>query len=312
MWHLRWCAGAEDGYLMQVFASTTCLGVGRTDLEEVLASLKSVGLDGIELGSTHRWRPDIAEVVRVHKPERLLTHNYFPPSPTDLVLNLASTDAGVRAASIRHALACVDFAADAGAELYTVHPGFLTPTAATTAMRRPDRGYDFVFGGAAVPYETAYVLMLDALAQLLSHAHRRGVRLAIETEGSATQPNVLLMQRPEEFRRLFADLDTQVWINLNLAHSTLAAAVHGFDLTALVRELAPRIAAVELSHNDGREDLHQALVGDSYVLRWAPSLPDVPLILEFREASTADVARSAELLRRAIASGRAVGGGGAS
>ena len=57
--------------------------------------------------------------------------------------------------------------------------------------------------------------------------------------------------------------------------------------------------AVELSHNDGIADQHRPLEPDSWVLEWIPALPDVPLILEFREATRADIERSIALLRTA-------------
>lgn len=281
---------------MQIFASTTSLGRGCTDLADILPGMMDLGLDGIEIGSTHRWRPDLACIIKRHWPARVLTHNYFPPALADLVINLASPDAGVRQASIAHARACIDFAADLGAELYTVHPGFMATTATAATRRTPDVAFDFDFVGTSVPYEQAFVLMRDALGDLLDHARRAGVRLAIETEGSITRPGMLLMERPDEYRRLFSELGARLLLNFNLAHSSLAAKLHGFGLSAFIAEFGQRFAAVEVSHNEGEQDDHQPLIAGSYVFRWLPLLPDVPLILEFREASTSDLRRSAEML----------------
>lgn len=281
---------------MQIFASTTSLGRGRTDLADILPAMMDLGLDGIEFGSTHVWRSDLARIIEGHRPARVLTHNYFPPAPDDLVINLASADAEVRRASIAHARACVDFAAELGAELYTVHPGFMATTATAATRSTLGVAFDFDFVGTNVPYEQAFALMRDALGDLLDHARRAGVRLAIETEGSITRPGVLLMERPDEYRRLLSELGTGLLLNFNLAHSSLAAKLHGFGLSAFIAEFGQRFAAVEISHNDGEQDHHQALVAGSYVFRWLPLLPDVPLILEFREASARELQRSAKML----------------
>lgn len=281
---------------MQIFASTTSLGRGCTDLADILPAMMDLGLDGIELGSTHRWRPDLACIIERHRLARVLTHNYFPPAPTDLVINLASPDSGLRQASIAHARACIDFAADLGAELYTVHPGFMAITATAATKRAPGAAFDFDFVGTHVPYEKAFALMRDALGDLLDHAQRIGVRLAIETEGSITRPGVLLMERPEEYRRLFSELGSRLLLNFNLAHSSLAAKLHGFSLSAFIAEFGQHFAAVEVSHNDGQRDDHQPLIAGSYVFQWLPLLPDVPFILEFREASVSELRRSAEML----------------
>jgi sugar phosphate isomerase/epimerase len=283
---------------MQVFASTTSLGKGRTDLAVVLPAMMDLGFDGIELGSNHLWRSDFAGVIKENRPPRILTHNYFPPCPDDLVINVASPEPVVRLASIAHARNCIDFASEIGAELYTIHPGFMAATATVVAHRQLEAAYDFEFGDS-VPYEQSYLLMRDALGELLEYAKHAGMRLAIETEGSVTKQGILLMERPDEYRRLFAELGGGFFLNFNLAHSRLAAGVHGFDLAEFIREFGPKFAAVEVSHNDGERDQHRALISSSYVFEWLPLLPDVPLIIEVREASAADLSNSAHLLRSA-------------
>jgi sugar phosphate isomerase/epimerase len=282
---------------MQVFASTTCLGVGRTELGCVLPRLIELPIDGVELGSTHLWRPDLAQVIEDSRPLRILVHNYFPPAPQDLVLNIASTDSKVRQASLDHAHKCIDFASECQAELYSIHPGFMAETATASSGRSTNAAFDFEFVGRAAPYERSFELMRDALDDLLSYARAAGVRLAIETEGSVTRPGRLLMERPEEYRRLFQELGQGILLNFNLAHSSIAAAVYEFDLEDFIKEFRNYFAAVEVSHNNGEQDEHLPLVEGSYVFQWLDLLPDVPVILEFREASLDSIRRSLEMLR---------------
>lgn len=281
---------------MQIFASTTSLGRGRTDLADILPMMMDQGFDGVELGSTHVWRSDLARIIERNRPARILTHNYFPPSREDLVINIASPDGDVRRASIEHVRICIDFAASVGAELYTVHPGFMAPTATAATRRAPGGAFDFDFVGTTAPYEQSFALMEDALDELLNYAQKAGMQLAIETEGTITRPGMLLMERPTEYRRLFSELGTGLLLNFNLAHSSLAANLHGFDLAEFIGEFGHCFAAVEISHNDGKEDNHQALIESSYVFQWLSLLPDVPLILEFREVTTGELRRSAEML----------------
>jgi sugar phosphate isomerase/epimerase len=282
---------------MQIFASTTSLGTGRTDLADVLPGMLELPLDGIELGSTHSWRSDLDQLVRDFRPPRIAVHNYFPPAPQDLVLNIASTDSLVRKASIDHARTCIDFAAGCGAEFYTIHPGFMAQSARPASKRSNEAAFDFEFIGSPAEYEESFALMCDALCGLLSHAQKGGLRLAIETEGSVTRQGMLLMEKPAEYRRLFKEFGAELWLNFNLAHSSLAAKSHGFDLGAFIDEFSDRFTAVEISHNDGERDQHLPLTADSYVFEWIPRLPDVPLVLEFREAAAADIRRSADMLR---------------
>lgn len=282
---------------MQIFVSTTSLGQGQTDLAKILPELLTLNLDGIEFGSTHVWQPDFESLIKQNRPARFLTHNYFPPAPESLVINLTSSDPEVRQASLTHARTCIEFAARLGSELYTVHPGFMTSRATTTTKHDTDSAFDFDFSGNKVSHEMAFTLMCDSLAELLHDAKRAGVRLAIETEGSVTKPGILLMEQPKEYRRLFAELGNELFLNFNLAHSSLAAKFHCFDLNAFIQEFSQRFAAIEISHNNGVQDEHKTLVEGSYVFNCLQFLPDVPLILEFREASLREIKTSAEMLR---------------
>lgn len=281
---------------MQLFVSTTWHGTHDTDLVAALEGVAGLDIDGVELGSTHCWRADLGQLVRDKSVGAILTHNYFPPARETLILNLASPDPDHRRASIDHAKVCIAFAAQIGAELYTVHPGFLNEPLAAHAARGP-ANYDFAFARESACYEAAFERMADALGDLVAAARRHGVRLAIETEGSLTSRGVLLMERPEEFERLFRHLPDGLWINFNLAHSALAAKSYEFSLANFIERFGGRFAAVEISHNDGERDEHRPLTADSWVFDWLPRLPDVPWILEFRNTARQEIAASVSRLR---------------
>lgn len=291
---------------MKVYASTTFLGNRPTELAEALAVLGDIDLDGVELGSTHRWQPDITEQLATHWSKPRLTHNYFPPAKVDMVLNIASADADIRDRSIRHMKHCLNVAGDIGADLYTIHPGFLAEPVGPSSDPG-SRAFDFKFRSDSTPYDRAFELMIDALKDLLETAADHGMRLAIETEGSLTSAGVTLMEQPAEYDRLFEIIPQGLYINLNLAHTSLAAKGHGFDMAAFVSDMRNRIAAVEISHNDGHGDQHMPLEPGSPVLDWLPLLPDVPLILEFRSADADDIRRSASILRDSVSTTKATG-----
>lgn len=281
--------------MAQVFVSTTFHGPGRTELADVLALLDGLPIDGVELGSTHIWRPDLAAVAAGFG-GRKLVHNFFPPTPGELIVNLASRNPAMREASLDHAQSCLHFAAEIGAELYTVHPGFLAEATAAAAHSDANQAYDFSFAGEHSAHADAFALSLDALSRLGELAGSLGVTLAVETEGSLTHRGILLLEQPDEYDRLLAAVPG-IRLNFNLAHSTLASLAHGFSLEEFVARFGHRFAAVELSHNDRQRDLHAPLPSDSWVLDWLPRLPGVPLILEFRDATRDQVASSIALLR---------------
>lgn len=292
---------------MQIFVSTTFLGPDRTRVTDVVEALKGAPFDGLELGSTHLAEDEklLLDIPKIWG-GRLLTHNFFPPMADEsFVLNLAAADLTNRAQSLAHYRYCLGIAARLGAEVYTVHPGFMAAPV-KAASSKGESYYDFEFAKDTVPHETAFAAMLDGLTVLLNDARKHGVTLAIETEGSVTRQGILLMEQPHEYDRLFAALPG-IKLNFNLAHSSLSAKVHGFSLDDFIARFGPHFAAVEISHNDGHSDQHAPLTADSYVLSWAGKLPDVPWILEFRNASVNDLLNSAALLHNTKENRHAIG-----
>jgi sugar phosphate isomerase/epimerase len=284
-----------------VYASTTYLTGTGTDVLAAVGELATIGLDGIEIGSTHAPRPwaRTAADIRELWPGAVVTHNYFPPAERELIVNLASADDGIRTASIAHAHHCLACAAEIGASVYTVHPGFLAEVLARAQVGADN--YDFRFSNERSPRERAFVRMLRALETLAAEAQRLGVTLAVETEGSVTSADVLLLETPQEFERLFAELGDAVQLNLNLAHTALAARHHGYDMGEFIAQFASRFVFCELSHNDRVRDQHRPIPADSWVLDWLPRLPaGLPLVLEFRDASLAAVAESARTVRASL------------
>jgi len=280
--------------MTQLFLSTTFYGDRDTDLEEVLPLINNLDIDGIEIGSTHQYRTDIYEVVSKYK-KRIITHNFFPPAKnSNLVINLASNDTEIRYNSIQHARYCLQMAAKMGAETYTVHPGFL---AMPKVSKEKTNRYDFTFSDKRNEHKKSFSLMLESLTELLEDAEKHKICLAIETEGSLTEKGVLLMETIDEYDDLFSSIPNGIELNLNLAHTMFAGKAHGYTLHHFIERYYERISQVEISHNDGNVDQHLPLTASSYVFDYLELFPDVPKILEFRNATIEQVKHSINLVR---------------
>ena len=227
--------------------------------------------------------------------KRIVTHNFFPPTENpNFVMNIASDNDEIRNHSITHAKYCIEVASNIGAEIYTIHPGFLS----MPDIRREDNGtYDFNFGPKRLKKRLALDYMFDSLSVLIGTAKDFKIKLAIETEGSLTQLGVLLMETIGEYDKLFARFPHGVYLNLNLAHTRFAAKEHKYDVKEFINRYYNRIALVELSHNNGAIDEHKPLVEGTYIFDYLSYLPDVPYILEFRNATVEQIQHSIDLIR---------------
>ena len=139
--------------------------------------------------------------------------------------------------------------------------------------------------------------MIKSLESLILFSENLDVQLAIETEGSLTKPGISLMENYTEYEELFSIFSNSIKLNLNLAHSTFAAETYDYNLSEFIDKFYDWIIAVEVSHNDGSSDQHSSLIKNSYVFDYINNLPDVPMILEFRNASMNDIKKSISLMR---------------
>jgi sugar phosphate isomerase/epimerase len=280
---------------MQLFLSTTFHGTAVTEVDEVLRLLDGLDIDGIELGSTHIDRSDLRNVIKECCNKNIVTHNFFPPAKRkDFVMNIASINSEVRSQSVNHARYCIKFAVDIGASVYTIHPGFL---ATPDVNKKNSHTYDFNFTKERVNKKIAFANMVDSLFLLIETAKENKIKLAIETEGSLTEPGVLLMETIEEYDELFSVFLEDIFLNLNLAHTRFASIEHRYKMDDFIKHYYNKIVLVEVSHNNGKIDQHLPLTADSYVFNYLSLLPDVPHILEFRNSNIDQIKHSITLMR---------------
>lgn len=160
-----------------------------------------------------------------------------------------------------------------------------------------EENYDFEFKDSSHTYEEAFGVMLESLREIVEFSGQEDVQVAVETQGSLTKSKDIIMQEPKEYERLFLEIPNGLKINFNLAHSYLSSIVHGFPLQEFIVRFKDKIAAVEVSHNNGREDEHLPLIEDSYVFEYLSLLKDKKIILEFRHCAIAELKKSISMIR---------------
>ena len=134
--------------------------------------------------------------------------------------------------------------------------------------------------------------MLSSLKKIVNFAKDQGVEVAIETEGSFRKKNLLLMQRPNEFKELFKYFKpNDLGVNLNIGHLNLASKAFNFSKFKFVEKLKKYILAIELSHNNGIDDQHLPLKKNMWYWKIIndPYFSKVYKILEFRNTSIKNI-----------------------
>ena len=282
---------------MNLFVSTTFLADNKS-LKEALTICNENDINGLELGSNHCHENNYDYCLDFDF--RYLVHNYFPIPEKSFVINIASNNDEIVNRSITQIKKSIDFCQKIGAELYTFHPGFLTDPMGSNKNKK---NYDFQWDEKQLKdnnYNIALERMYKSIDIILEYAIIKNTNISIETEGSVSKKNHLLMQTPIEYQKFIQHYSSSdIGINLNIGHLNLAANSFSFDRMEFVEIIADYVVAMELSHNEGVEDDHLPLkeVGWYWDLIFDERFIDKPKILEFRNTDISAICENIKLIK---------------
>ena len=284
--------------MKNIFVSTT-FAKDDSKISDVLAECKKENISNVELGSNHIYEKDLKKIIQKYN-FRFLVHNYFPIPKKSFVVNIASLNKKIRTISIQHIKKAINFCKVTNSKLYTMHPGFLADPITTS---RTKNNYDFVWNNNNLNknYNLAFNNMLSSLKKIVHFAKNKKVRVAIETEGSFKKKNFGLMQKPDEYKKLFKYFTPKnLGINLNIGHLNLASRAFKFSKVKFVEDIEDYIVAIELSHNNGIEDEHLPIKRKAWYWKILKKkiFITVPKILEYRNCNISKIKQSIELLKK--------------
>ena len=268
--------------LKNIFVSTT-FAKDDSKISDILLMCKRENISNIELGSNHVYEKNFKKIIKQYD-FHFIVHNYFPIPKKSFVVNIASLDVHIRNLSLKHLKRAIIFCRETNSKLYTFHPGFVgDPMEAS----RNKNNYDFIWGKNNLNknYKLAFNYMCNSLKKIVNFSKKKNVKIAIETQGAFKKKNFLLMQKPEEYQKLFQFFSpSELGISLNIGHLNLASKAFNFSKLKFVEKLKPYIVAFELSHNNGIEDQHLPLKENQWYWKIIndPDFSEVYKILEFR------------------------------
>lgn len=283
---------------MRLSVSTT-FAKDHSRLYSALKLCEEYNIDSVEIGSNHIYEKNYDYIID-HFNCDYLVHNYFPVPEESVVVNIASLNDQILKRSIQHIKTAIDFSTKIGAELYTFHPGFLVDP---KGISETEHNYDFQWDNLTFSnknFELAFDTMLQSMDRIVSYANQKNMRVAFETEGSFHRRAYLLMQHPEEYEKLFKEYASgDLGINLNISHLNLAAKAFGFSRESFVDLVSDYVVAIEMSHNNGREDQHLPLIGNAWYwpVIFDKRFRNVYKIMEYRNVEIKTIVENMSLYR---------------
>ncbi|MDC0194648.1 sugar phosphate isomerase/epimerase [Alphaproteobacteria bacterium] len=285
-----------------IFVSTTFLP-DKTPIIEAINKCEDIPIYNIELGSNHVYEKDYFKIINGFKNFNFCVHNYFLRPRKDFVVNIASNNKLIREKSLKHIYKSIDFCKKINAKMYTFHPGFLTDP---KDERKNKTNYDFLWDQnklSSANYIKSFENMLSSIEKIVIYSKKKKVICAIETEGSLSKKNHLLMQRPKEFEKFKKYFNcNDIKINVNIGHLNLAKKAFKFKYTDLINIIDKYIVAFEISHNNGIEDQHKPLQKNGWYwnLISDKKFKNCYKILEFRNTSTKKLKNNINLINKKL------------
>lgn len=249
---------------------------------EIVDACLRNGIARLELGSGTVWEPNLLERVRETAGHGIsyLVHNYFPPHEAPFVLNLAADDPEVLACSRSHCRQAVDLTAELGAGFFSVHAGF-----AFTA-RPDDLGKDLTRASRG-SLEQAQQTFVESLKDLCTYGEERGVTIVVENNVVAPfnlingKNRLCLCATAEDILQTCAEVgSSNLGLLIDVGHLKVTANALNFDKQKFLDAVAPRVAALHLSDNDGLADQNLPFGEDAWFLPRLTDFPDATMILE--------------------------------
>jgi sugar phosphate isomerase/epimerase len=279
---------------MPVYVSTSGLSNG-DNVFKILDAYAKAGLKNVELGSNHKYIPNLSPADFRRYGFNLLCHHYFPPPRDPLIINLASQNQDILKKSREQVKKSIDFCASLGIGLLSFHAGFRAD---------PDEMETFVFQGKpAAPYERAMTTFIKSIEEINGYAEKKNVRIAVENNVLAGynmvegQNPYLILCQAEEFINFFAEITSpNVGILLDLGHLNVTANSLGFDRYEFIRRVKDRVFALHIHENNGVVDEHKEISETGWCLDIIRDFADFPVVIESVNQSVAQIVSQVALL----------------
>jgi len=283
-----------------VFVST---GAFRTkDLAEILDLGGREGITNLELSAGIDVNSYSESLLTDARPGfNFLIHNYFPPEPTNLVINLASGNVAKRQASLDFCKEAIDLCVRLSIPLYTVHSGFCYDP-------KPEELGAHQAHLPRIGLGEAKANFWESLATLQQYGAANGVEIAIENN-IVPEYNLVdgkneidLMSSPVDYDEMF-QLDELVAVKVlvDIGHLKVTARSEHFSMDQFMNVVEPRVAVLQLSDNDGVDDDGRGFDVNAWFVPHLSRFSDKYFVVEAHRLDFAEIHASLEVIDNAIA-----------
>jgi sugar phosphate isomerase/epimerase len=235
-------------------------------IEESVSHLAKNGFKNIELsGGTnfadhHKMMNNLLDLKTEFKLNYII-HNYFPPPEEAFILNLATNDSDVLAATEKHLLQCLEYSNQLEASKFGFHAGFFFNIPLHQIGGK-------ITASVYDDFSKAFSLFCERYAKIKNKANELGVKLYIEnnvySKTNAERygiPTPAMLVDKESFNELNKTIDFNLL--LDVAHLKVSSKTLKRDFVSELNFLFNSSDYIHVSDNDGLHDTNNGFQPNS-------------------------------------------------
>lgn len=255
---------------MKVYVSTINFGFG--PLPEVLQAISGPAYSTVEISSGHPAADGSVEATIKYQDDHnasILLHNFAPPEPGDLLINLAEADPAKRQEVIEFIKSRIDLTKRLGSDYYSFHGGY------RVSYRFGVRDYS---ESERMSHDNAIGIFMTALEEVVDYATEQQIHIGVENHVVAPASNAqnLIMFGQLDFEDMFKRINSEyLHLHLDVGHIKVTSQSLGYDPKTFITAFNDKIMTAHLHDNPGDDDEHQPFLAKAWFLDQLKELPDL-------------------------------------
>lgn len=283
---------------MKVYVSTLNFGFG--PLPQLLRKIGGPGYSAVEISSGHPSSEDAEEAreatlkYRREHNASVILHNFAPPEPGDLLINLADPDPVQRGMVVRFLKSRIDLTKELGSNYYSFHGGYRVPYRF---------GVNQYTSSDRLGRDQALEIFSLALKEVVAYAEAREVHVGVENHVlTPGNEHNLILYNQADFKTIFDQVQSDyLHLHLDVGHLKVTSQTLQTDAGSFIDAFQNKVMAVHLHDNDGTEDEHQPFVAGAWFLEQLPKLHDLQIAcLETKSGGQQPMIRRMENLLKVL------------
>lgn len=248
-----------------IYISTSC--IQDKYIREVLAKYVQAGICNIELSGGTQYYACIEEDLCLYKEKYNLNyacHAYFPPHEKEIVINLASCNNEIFAASLQHYRKCIELLRKIECRTLSIHAGFFSEITVEEIGNRLSGRIVYDESRAVERFCQAYMTISKLCEQNGIDLYLENNVLNYQNYHAFGERNLLMLTDYDAFIELYNRMPFKLL--LDLGHLYVTSGTLGLDFKEQCKKLQPYVCWLHISQNNGLSDQHSPLQRESCIV----------------------------------------------